>query len=279
MYDNTNKLLISQFCADYTSWLLGTSVELAEMEPTELYYEPVRADGVVLLKNADIICHWEFQTDPDLAMAYRMIDYYVRLKAKYPNHRIVQIVVYLRETTSERVFTNFYQDGSTYHEFEVVRLWEQDPEMLMRYTGLLPLAVLSKTHDRVGVLRRVAELIEMVPDGRERGNLMAGAAILAGLRLEKEVINQILRKDVMKGSVIYDQIFQEGEARGEARGEAQGEVRGKRDLLIKQLTRRVGVLSVEMVGRVEGLSLERVEDLGVALLDFSSVDDLVGWLG
>jgi predicted transposase YdaD len=203
----------------------------------------------------------------------------VRLKAKYPNHRIVQIVVYLRETTSERVFTNFYQDGSTYHEFEVVRLWEQDPEMLMRYTGLLPLAVLSKTHDRVGVLRRVAELIEMVPDGRERGNLMAGAAILAGLRLEKEVINQILRKDVMKGSVIYDQIFQEGEARGEARGEAQGEVRGKRDLLIKQLTRRVGVLSVEMVGRVEGLSLERVEDLGVALLDFSSVDDLVGWLG
>jgi hypothetical protein len=63
----------------------------------------------------------------------------------------------------------------------------------------------------------------------------------------------------MKGSVIYDQIFQEGE------------VRGKRDLLIKLLTRRVGMLSAEMVGRVE--------ELGVALLDFSSVDDLVGWLG
>jgi predicted transposase YdaD len=90
-----------------------------------------------------------------------------------------------------------------------------------------------------------------------------------------EYINQVFRRDLMQGSVIYDQIFQEGEARGEARGE----VRWKRELLIKQLTRRVGVLSAETTGRIEGLSLERVEDLGVALLDFASVDDLVGWLG
>jgi predicted transposase YdaD len=71
----------------------------------------------------------------------------------------------------------------------------------------------------------------------------------------------------MQGSVIYDQIFQEGEARG------------KRELLIKQLTQRVGVLSAKIVERVEGLSLERVEDLGVALLDFASMDDLLSWLG
>jgi hypothetical protein len=31
--------------------------------------------------------------------------------------------------------------------------------------------------------------------------------------------------------------------------------------------------------RLKGWSLERVDDLGVALLDFSSVDDLVFWLG
>jgi hypothetical protein len=48
MYDNTSKLLISQFCADYTTWLLGKPVEMVDMEPTELYYEPIRADGVVL---------------------------------------------------------------------------------------------------------------------------------------------------------------------------------------------------------------------------------------
>jgi predicted transposase YdaD len=111
---------------------LGTPVELVDMEPTELYYEPIRADGVVLLKNDSLICHWEFQTDPDLDMAYRMIDYYVRLKGKYPNHRIVQIVVYLRETGSDKVFNNCCQDRTTFHEFRVVRLWEEEPEQLMR---------------------------------------------------------------------------------------------------------------------------------------------------
>jgi hypothetical protein len=50
-------------------------------------------------------------------------------------------------------------------------------------------------------------------------------------------------------------------------------------LVIKLLTRKVGILSPDLVARVGLLSLERVEDLGVALLDFSSVDDLVGWLG
>jgi predicted transposase YdaD len=84
------------------------------------------------------------------------------------------------------------------------------------------------------------------------------AQIFAGLKLDQQLIKQLFRRDFMQGSAIYDQIFQEGEARG------------KRELLIKQLTRRVGVLSAELV--------ERVEDLGVALLDFVSMDDLLAWL-
>jgi predicted transposase YdaD len=139
----------------------------------------------------------------------------------------------------------------------------------MNLPGLLPYAVLGKTNNREQVLRQVAQIIEQIPDSQQRSNLTAGAAIFAGLKLDQQPINQLFRRDFMQGSVIYDQIFQEGEARGE--------VRWKRDLLIKQLTRRVGVLSAEIVRRVEGLPLERVEDLGVALLDFASVDDLLSW--
>jgi hypothetical protein len=50
-------------------------------------------------------------------------------------------------------------------------------------------------------------------------------------------------------------------------------------LVIKLLTRKFGGLSPDLVARVGLLSLERVEELGVALLDFDCVDDLVGWLG
>jgi predicted transposase/invertase (TIGR01784 family) len=236
------------------------------MQPTELYYEPIRADGVVLLKNDNLICHWEFQTNPDKHMAYRMLDYYVRLLGLYPDCQILQTVIYLRETTSELVSCDFYQDAHTAHQFRVIRLWEEAAETLMNLPGLLPYAVLDKTNNREQVLRQVAQIIEQIPDAQQRSNLTAGAAIFAGLKLDQQLINQLFRRDFMQGSVIYDQIFQEGEARG------------KRELLIKQLTRRVGVLSAEIVKRVEGLPLERVEDLGVALLDFASIDDLLSWL-
>jgi predicted transposase/invertase (TIGR01784 family) len=275
MYDNTSKLLISQFCTDFTEWLLGEPLQLNEMQPTELYYEPIRADGVVLMKNDNLICHWEFQTDPDKYMVYRMLDYYVRLLGLYPDCQILQTVIYLRETTSELVFCDSYQDAHTTHQFRVIRVWEEEAETLMNLPGLLPYAVLGKTTDRVKLIRQVAQRIEQIPDAQQRSNLTAGAAIFAGLKLDQQLINQVFRRDLMQGSVIYDQIFQEGEARGEARGE----IRWKRELLIKQLTRRVGVLSAEIVGRVEGLSLERVEDLGVALLDFASIDDLLSWFG
>jgi predicted transposase YdaD len=102
-------------------------------------------------------------------------------------------------------------------------------------------------------------------DRKERSNLMTGVAILAGLRLEQKVINQILKQDVMKGSVIYEQIFQKGEQR-------------KKALVIKPLKRRMGLLSSEIQEQVNGLSLDRAEDLGEALLDFGGIKDLVVWL-
>jgi hypothetical protein len=59
----------------------------------------------------------------------------------------------------------------------------------------------------------------------------------------------------------------------------EGKIEGEVALVVKQLTRKFDGLSPDLLARVGLLSLERVEDLGVALLDFSSVDDLVGWLG
>jgi hypothetical protein len=71
----------------------------------------------------------------------------------------------------------------------------------------------------------------------------------------------------------------EGKVEGKVEGKIEGKIEGEIALVVKQLTKKVGGLSPDLVARVGLLSLEQVEDLGVALLDFSSVDDLVGWLG
>jgi Domain of unknown function (DUF4351) len=60
---------------------------------------------------------------------------------------------------------------------------------------------------------------------------------------------------------------------------AEGKLEGEIALTVKQLTRKFDGLSSDLVEKVNLLSLERVEELGVALLDFDCVDDLVGWLG
>ncbi|MEG3438459.1 hypothetical protein V0288_15110 [Pannus brasiliensis CCIBt3594] len=65
MYDNTCKFLAANFSKDLTAWLLGRSIELTVLEPTELFVEPIRADSLIFLQSDDLIVHIEFQTDPD----------------------------------------------------------------------------------------------------------------------------------------------------------------------------------------------------------------------
>ncbi|WP_316435618.1 DUF4351 domain-containing protein [Leptolyngbya sp. NK1-12] len=67
-------------------------------------------------------------------------------------------------------------------------------------------------------------------------------------------------------------LFEEPRAIREAKEE------GKRSLVIRQLTRRVGELPQVVRSQVEALSLEQVEELGEALLDFTSLDDVQSWL-
>jgi predicted transposase YdaD len=81
----------------------------------------------------------------------------------------------------------------------------------------------------------------------------------------------------MRESVIYQEILEEGELRGQQRGEQRGEQR-ERSLILRQLTRRVGELPEEVRELVETLSLEQFENLGEALLDFTSITDLHAWL-
>jgi Domain of unknown function (DUF4351) len=61
-------------------------------------------------------------------------------------------------------------------------------------------------------------------------------------------------------------------------GIEKGVMQGERSLILRLLSRRVGVLSSEVRSQVESLSLEQLESLGEALLDFSSAADLDEWL-
>ena len=53
---------------------------------------------------------------------------------------------------------------------------------------------------------------------------------------------------------------------------------GKYDLILRLLNRRIGEIDALFIERVRGLSIEKLENLGEALLDFSNVADKTTWL-
>ncbi|APB32601.1 hypothetical protein GlitD10_0295, partial [Gloeomargarita lithophora Alchichica-D10] len=138
MYDNICKFLAETYPQDIAQWLLGAPIPLTVLPPTELALEPIRADSLIILQSHDLILHLEFQTRPDNAIPFRMLDYWTRARRKFPSYQVRQIVIYLLETNSNLVHQNYFQQGNTRHEFEVLRLWECASEALLQNVGTLP---------------------------------------------------------------------------------------------------------------------------------------------
>ena len=74
----------------------------------------------------------------------------------------------------------------------------------------------------------------------------------------------------LKETQVYREIKQEGRE--------DGREEGQKSLLLRLLTRKVGELSSEVRQNIDNLSIEQLENLGEALLDFSSMVDLENWL-
>lgn len=207
-----------------------------------------------------------------------MADYRLRVYRRFPHKRMVQVVVYLRATRSELVQQTTFELDNLRHEFQVVRLWEQPTEIFLQRPGLLPYAALSRTTDRVSVLRQVAQEIESMTDRNRQSNLAAATGILAGLVLYKETIARLLRRELMRESVIYQELREE--AREEVREEVREETKQSEvNLLLRLLARHLGqVVPLAIETQVRSLNLAQLESLGDRLLDFTSLTDLETWL-
>ena len=240
MYDNVCKFLAENFSSDFARWVLGTPQKLTKLSPQELSLEPIRADALILLQSSEVVLHLEFQTGPDEAIPFRMADYRLRVHRRYPNKQMRQIVIYLKSTGSELVRQNVFTISGLRHEFEVIRLWEQPTADLLKYPGLLPLAVLGKTEDRTQILREISSLIDNLEDRREQSNIAAATSILGGLVLKKEVIQQVLREEIMQESVIYQDIKEQGIQQGQA------------SLVLRLLKYRIGEIESKDEIRITG---------------------------
>ncbi len=70
----------------------------------------------------------------------------------------------------------------------------------------------------------------------------------------------------MQESVIYQEILQKGLQQGELA------------VVVRLLTRRLGTIPDQVRSLIQALPLPQLENLAIALLDFTNVNDLVAWL-
>lgn len=276
MYDNICKFLAGEFSTDFASWLQGRPVFMTELPAQELSSEPIRADSLILqATRRRLINHLEFQTKPDEDMAFRMADYFIRIYRKFAGYEIWQVVIYLVRTQSSLVYETEFSVPQMQHRFRVIRMWEQPIERFLTRPGLLPLAVLSQCENPETALVQVATEIDRIESPRHRANLAAASGILAGLVLEKDLISQILRRDMMRESVIYQQwreevyqeaqeeVYQQALEEGINLGREEGWEEGWEEG-IKQVARNLlasGMSPVQIVS-ITGLTLEQIQSLG-----------------
>lgn len=145
-------------------------------------------------------------------------------------------------------------------------MWEEDPQIFLEDNALLPFATLAAATNPQQLLSRVAQQVSMIESGEQRSEIATRAQLLAGLRFDKTLIQQLFRGEGMRESVIYQDIFQQGEQKGESK------------LVLRLLNRRFGDVPANLQAQVQALAIAQLENLGDALLDFSELADLANWL-
>jgi len=275
-FDNLCKLLAEKHPDQFAAWLLGEpSTTPIEVLKTELSIEPIRADSVMLLRTRGQVLHLKFQitwqSNPPIPL--HLLADWIRLHRLY-RLPVTQIVVVLLPPSEGTTIETRFELGSTRHEFQVVKLWEQDPDLFLQDAALLPFAALTRTQDSSQLLDRVVQQVAEIPDARERQEMSAYVQLMAGLKYDKESIQRGFRKGTMRESVIYQEILLEGEEKGRE----EGRQLGQRSLISLQLEQRIGSLSDQHRDRISTLNLDRLGALAIALLNFSSQDDLDAWL-
>ncbi|MFM7547572.1 MAG: Rpn family recombination-promoting nuclease/putative transposase [Cyanobacteriota bacterium] len=299
MIDDFCKRLVARHPAGVGLWLLSVldPAEAAAAQPPaaqggqwtlldrELSSDPLHADSVILLPQAGALpelplLHIEFQTRPDAAIAERMLEYWIRLHRRF-RRPIRQVVIHLKPTTSPLAWIEELAIGHTRHRFISLRLWEQDPAPLLVDPPLLPLAVLTRLPDGPAeqVLSQVRQRLQAIADPDQRRSITSGCQLLAGLIFPQDVIQRLLAMSILEDSSVYQYIVRKGLAEGRELGLELGRQQEAVTLLLRLLERRCAPLEASQRDTIAALPLERLEELGLALLDFQGAADLAAWLG
>ena len=127
--------------------------------------------------------------------------------------------------------------------------------------GLMVLTTLEGDN----ALNEARGIIERSSASRAIIDLVSTIMVYKFNTLSRDEVNVMLGIELQQ-----TRVYQEAKAEGKAE-------EGK-SLVIKQLTRKLGSITLQLQAQVNSLPIDLIESLGEALLDFTSIADLENWL-
>jgi hypothetical protein len=130
--------------------------------------------------------------------------------------------------------------------------------------------------------RAIAELLTLPAAHPMRRRTMEYLSVLQISMSVGQNLDRTERAIAMNLTPVYEQwrkeTLQEGELMGRQAGIQAGKREGEVSFALRLLTRRFGTIAPSTETQIRKLSLNQLEEMGEALLDFSSLSDLEGWL-
>ncbi|MEY3869733.1 MAG: hypothetical protein RLZZ338_3624 [Cyanobacteriota bacterium] len=237
------------------------------------------------------LIHTENQAQYQANFSQRMFRYFSRLSEKYGLS--VYPIAVLSFDTPKTVQPNSYQvvfPNKVVLDFnyDIIQLNRLNWRDFLKQENPVAAALMAKMNiakdERRQVKLECLRLLATLRLDPARMKLISGF-VDTYLRLstaeEKLFQAEIARIEPNQQEVVM-QIVTSWMEEGLQQGLNQGLQRGKLEeaiaLIWRQLQRRIGEITPELRSRIGQLSLTQLEDLGEALLDFSSQVDLVTWL-
>jgi len=121
----------------------------------------------------------------------------------------------------------------------------------------------------------INELLNLPKENPYRSSVLQ---LLVNWRITQQINN--LEKDPEEENLmtVLSPAYLEWEQRTKQEGRQEGRQEGQISLLLRQITRRVGEVPLQIRSQIATLSIEKLESLGEALLDFQAITDLSNWL-
>jgi hypothetical protein len=300
-HDRLFKELLTTFFIEFIELFLPEVLTYLERDPIEFLDKEVFTDVTAGERyEADLLVKAKFQGQDTCFLIHvenqsykqpnfdkRMFRYFARLYEKFdmPIYPVVILSYDSPKTPETNVHeVTFPHKVILQFNYDVIQLNQLNWRDFLRQQNPVATALMAKmniaTAERRQVKFECLRLLATLKLDPARMRLISGF-IDTYLRLSPQE-EKLLQADIATIEPQQQEGVMEIVTSWMEQGIEQGLERGKEQatlsLVMRLLPRRVGTLTPELEQRVQQLSVTELEDLSVALLDFSSPQDLTTWL-